>query len=526
MITILLGIWGNYLCMPAWNFRSPGMWCFLFVLGIIAFLLSAVLDYFSTEDFKNTAGFLISAVIFVLLLLIGGLTSWELFNANQYHNLIHLEESSDFSSDIPSVSDTTPISIVDVKTARKLGDRTIGGIPNASWYEVDDEYNLIKYQGKYYRISPLNYGGLFKYNKAKNDGIPGYVLVDVQTQEAKYVELEEPIKYSPSAHFSHLLERHLRNCYPSYFFGSSFFEINEEGKPYYITTIETPTIGLFGGKKVTSFILTDAVTGQNQEYTQDTLPEWVDHAYSMSYLMRLTKYHQLYVDGWWNSWTSQTGVYKTTYQYKSSDFDGYNTTIDSNGDVVFYTGVTPASKAESNVGFVLANPRTGVVTYYPCAGAEESSAQVAAESLVKNMQYTASFPTILNVDGVETYFMLLKDTAGLVQRYALCNVRDYTKVVQAESLESALSLYRQKLTGEVTSSPDGQELIGNISSLYQAEIEGYTYYCFTLEGSNNLYMSSIVNSNRQVLLTVGTKVEIEFTASSEDGVFIVHKIQF
>ena len=100
-----------------------------------------------------------------------------------------------------------------------------------------------------------------------------------------------------------------------------------------------------------------------------------------------------------------------------------------------------ANNAETNIGFVLANPRTGEVCYYYCPGAEETSAMSAAEGLVQNLGYVSTFPTILNVDGEETYFMLLKDNAGLVQRYALCNIKNYAKVVEAETFEKALTLY-------------------------------------------------------------------------------------
>lgn len=525
VVCILLGLLLNYLFMPAWAFSSPGLWWFLFAITFVGACVSGFCDYIIDDDYINTGIFAIACAITLIVLIIGGLTSSKMFNANRYHNIVSISEEN-FSEDVPVVSDSTPIFIVDMSTAQHLGDRTIGSIKNATWYEVSNEYNLIKYQGGYYRISALEYGGLFKYNKAKHAGIPGYVLVDVTNQEAKYVELEDPIRYSPSGHFSHLLKRHLRNEYPSYMFGKSYFEIDEEGTPYYITSVEEPTIGLFGGKTVSKFILTNAVTGQNKLYNTDNLPEWVDHAYGLDYLMRITNYNHIYINGWWNNLFSQTGVLQTTYQYKSGSFAGYNTTINSNGDIVFYTGVTPANKSETNVGFILANPRTGSINYYTCAGAEESSAQNAAESLLQNMGYKATFPTILNVDGVETYFMLLKDKAGLVQRYALCNIKDYTKVVQAETLEEALSLYKKKLLGTGATSSEDQTIVGTISNLYQAEIEGYTYYYFTLEGSTNLYMSSIVNSNKQVLLTVGTKVSITYVSSVEEGIYIVTKIQF
>lgn len=355
-------------------------------------------------------------------------------------------------------------------------------------------------------------------------------MVNSQTQEAQYVELENTIHYSPSGYFSHLLKRHLRKLYPSYIFDKSFFEINEEGIAYYVTGVLKPTIGVFGGKKIESFIVTDASTGESKEYKTADLPEWIDHAYSLNYIMRLVNYHQTFVNGFKNSILSKTGVNMTTYQFKTTGFDGYNTLVNANGEIVFYTGVTPASKAETNLGFILANPRSGKITYYSCTGAEESSAQNAAQGLVQNLGYTATFPTVLNVDGEETYFMLLKDNAGLVQRYALANIKDYSKVVQAESLEQALKLYREKMgMAEIEEKENIEKTStkeGKIQECYQAQIDGCTYYYFIIKGDTGLYMSSIKNSNKQVTLKVGDDIAIEYVSSSEEGVYLVTKITF
>lgn len=532
--TILLGVWFNYLIMPAWNIRSAGMWGFLLlmcIVGIIAFAIAEwIAGEYACEDcyyvFTGISGIL--SVIILLILIIGGLTSAQMFNASNYHNIVEIEDGN-FDTDIPIVTNEIPISIVDVGTAQKVGDRTIGSIKNATWYEVDDEYNLIKYQDGFYRISELNYGGFWKYRKAKHHGIPGYVIVNAMTQEAKYIALDKPIKYSPSAHFSFKLERHLRNQYTGYIFGKSFFEINEEGTPFYITSVKTPTIGCFGGKKELSFIITNASTGESKEYKSEELPNWVDHAFDLDYLMEITNLNQKYVNGWWNIslFGSKTGVKSTSYQYRSVGFTGYNTTITSNGNIVFYTGVTPANRAESNLGFILANPKTGKISYYECAGAEESSAQTAAEGLVSDLGFYATFPTVLNVDGAETYFMLLKDKAGLVQRYALCNIKDYTKVVQAESFEGTLNLYKEKLGMQPPSvTEETFKTEGIIQNLYHTQIDGSTYYCFTIEGSPDLYMSSIKNNYRQVWLKENTRVTIEYKKSSEEGILLVHKIQF
>lgn len=531
LATIGIGAGINYLWLPAWNFRSAGLWAFFLVVVIIGTIIQWIIDFFEDDYYLGVKIGGIATGLVVVVLMIGGLTSWQLFSANKYQSIVTMEEGN-FDEDINHIENVNNISIVDLETAERLGDRTIGSISNAAWYEVDNEYDLINYQGEQYRISPLNYGGLFKFNRAKYDGIPGYVLVNTLTQEAKYVQLEKGIKYSPSAYWAFDLKRHIRGQYLNDMIGESRFEIDEEGIPYWITPVRTATVGMFGCTKETSFIITNACTGESHKFKPEELPEWVDHAYSLEYLMRAANYNLSYVNGIWNSWFAKTGVMKTSYEYRngggedSVPFAGYNTTITSDGDIVYYTGLTPASNAETNVGFLLLNPRTGVIKRYNCSGAEESSAQAAAESLVQDLKYQATFPTMLNVEGKETYFMLLKDKAGLVQRYALCNVENYTKVVQASTLEEAVNQYLVKLGQETVQESEKQKIQGSISELYEAQIDGCTFYYFKLEGSDNLYMSSIKNSNKQVMLKVGTEVSIEYVAGTEEGVFIVQKIHF
>lgn len=532
--TIVVGLVVNYFFLPAWSFNSGGFYAYLLFMALVAICFFGIVDRLA-ESYIPTIICVIITGIVLLTLIIGWFTSCKLFHAMRYQSLIEIEEGN-FTEEVSS-NNISEIAVVDVATAQRLGDRTIASLENPSWYEVDDEYNLILYNGKQYRLSPINYGGFFKYNKAKAAGIPGYVLVDAITQEATLVTLENPIKYSPSAYFSYDLTRHLRNQYANYVFGKSFFEIDEEGNPYWITSVKETNIGLFGGKTENSFIITDACTGESTEYSVDDLPEWVDHAFDLEYLMDMIYYNYEYINGFFNF--SKTGVNRTSYYYSDSSFAGYNTTISSDG-IVFYTGVTPANAAESINGFILVSPRTGIVKYYSCFGAEESSAQAAAEGLVQNLGYIATFPTVVNIDGAPTYFMTLKDGAGLIQRYAFCNVENYSIVVQDSTLEGALNSYRVRIgtldasaidTSKDSIPTESNEEIevetistsGEITSLYTAEIDGYTYYLFTLNDTN-LYMSSIENNYRQVLLQVGTNVNIEYVNESE--IMLVKSIDF
>ncbi len=571
LITGLIGWLINYLALPAMTFHSSGFWWFWLVIGIIAavvyFAANGIVNMVQCEEGGHMPGWitLIVAVVWLIVFIVTAIAGSAMANAKQYSNVLDVE-TGNFQEDIEEI-DIEEVIVVDVKTAQKLGDRTIGTIKNASWYDVDDEYNLVTINGVAYRISPLNYGGVWKYFKADESGIPGYVLVNAKTQEAKYVEFEEAMKYSPSACFSYDLTRHLRSLYPSYLFGKSFFEVDDDGNPYWITSVKSPQVGLRGAWITTSVLVTDAVTGKTQEYDVFAIPEWIDHVDSVAHLMQLIDWHYSYWDGWWNSVTSKTQVYKTAYSYKDSEqsaseddsksdlaankytpFEGYNSIVTEDGKVMFYTGLTPANNAETNIGFLLIDPRNHKVTYYEATGAEESSAQGAVEGLVSDLRYSASFPTIVNVEGVETYFMVLKDGAGLIQRYAFSNVANYTKCVQAETIEEALKAYKIEIgliadDGKVNDNQNSQnqqtsdtqkpevettELYGKVTQVNEAQIDGYTYYYFTIEDNTMVFMSSIENSNMQPMkLQVGNYVNIKYYESTkEDGIGIVTDIEF
>lgn len=571
LITGIVGWVINYFALPAMTFHSSGFWWYWLVVGIIAavvyFAANGIANSVTCEEGGHLPGWIVSGIVVVWLLvfIITAIAGSGATNAKKYSNVIEVETGS-FQEDIPEI-DPEDLVIIDVKTAQKLGDRTIGTIKNASWYDVDDEYNLVVINGEKYRISPLNYGGAWKYFKADEAGIPGYVLVnaDEKDAEAKYVEFEDAMRYSPSACFSYDLSRHLRDLYPSLIFGKSFFEVDDAGHPYWITSVKEPQVGMRGAMLTTSAAVTDAVTGKTEIYGLDELPEWIDHVDSVDSLMTLVDWHYSYWDGFWNSVTSKTQVYKTSYYYKDQEqsesqdenkndlaankftpFEGYNSIV-KDGKVMFYTGLTPANNAETNIGFLLIDPRTREFFYYEATGAEESSAQGAVEGLVSDLRYSASFPTIVNVDGIETYFMVLKDGAGLIQRFAFSNVANYAKCVQAETIEKALKAYKieigliaddgktddqtnQNQQEQDTQKPEveTQELYGKVTQVQEAQIDGFTYYYFTIEDNTMVFMSSIENSNMQPMkLQVGNNVIFKYYESTtEDGIGIVTAIEF
>ena len=523
-VTAGLAVWFHYLMLPALTLKSEGFWSYLILIVVIACglfvgadlstlgkskILSMKRRFFSTK--------IVGVVAVVLLLgwLLASIPSWEVFRAGTYRNSITISNDGDFDQDVPRVQDAKDIPIVDMLTAQQLGDRTMGAMEHyLSQYEVDGEYNLISYKGSYYRISPMNYGGFFKYMNSKKTGIPGYVLVNIYTQEAELVELKQPIQYSPSAHFKHLLSRHLRKNYPTYVFDKAQFEIDDDGIPYYIVPVTSPTAGLFGARVVKRVVLVNAVTGETADVAVADVPAWVDHVFSVDYIMERINWHYSYVHGFWNTAFANKDVRKTSYSFDAEQYYF----IAKEDDVYLYTGITSAGKDESNIGFVMANMRTGDIKYYSNPGAEESSAQASAEGVVQQFGYTAGPAMLVNIDGMETYFMSLKDNQMLVKKVALVNKTNYTIAVVEDTVAQAVAAYRARFSGEIKT--ETTEISGTVSELYTAIKEGNTHYYFRLDGEPRLFASSLLNNDRQVAMKVGDKVKIQVVATGENTAIV------
>lgn len=538
IVSIVIAVYLNWLFTPAWTFKSQGFWWYWIVViaefTLIQFLVEKKNGDWEHKVSKKIGIGCLGVTLLTMLLMF---FSSELMHAREYSNLVQVEDGN-FATDIPQVCEDSKMITLDMQTAQQLGSRVIGSLPNISRYSVNEEYNLTKYNGEYYRVTPLEYADGWKALTNSSEGLPAYVVVNATENKADILNLEKNIRYSPNAFGSYNLKRHLRNEYKTYIFGDFQFEIDDKNNPYYIVPVMEANIGLFGGKTVSSFLVVDAVNGKSEEYLPEELPPWVNHAYSLSNLMGLASYHYGYKNGFWNYVIFENDILKLSYNYKDNseedeeadesidNFDGYSSIL-INGEINFLTGLVSTGEDESMVGFITANPRTGKIKFYNCVGAEEGTAQKSAESLVQNFGYSASYPIVVNVEGQETYFMTLKDKTLNNKAFAFVNVREYNKAVQSENFDEALKLYKQKIAIDTKNASEEKEETlkeGKIVELYQAIKSGNTNYFFRLEGDEMLYVSSIEINSKQVKMKIGDTVEVTYSSAEEEGVGIIKRI--
>ena len=523
-----------YIQLPAINIHSPGFWKFIIFIMIIATMAVWIMNHDKSKegrqfvnkmaakdyifDFKTRSGALIFklvggvTILLVVIYFVGNILSSPIINASKYQKLLTVE-TRNFTDDIKEVS-YDKIPLLDKDSASIIGTRVMGTMVDmVSQYEVDDMYSQINYKEKPVRVTPLRYGNLIKWFTNHRNGIPAYIRIDMTTQEAECVRLSEGIKYSESDHFSRYIYRHLRFAYPTYIFDDINFEIDDNGTPYWVCPVKKYNIGLFGGQTVGRVVLCNAITGEMTDYDVKDVPTWVDKVYSAELLIDLYDYNGSLKHGFINSVLSQKDCLKTT--------DGYNY-IALEDDVWVYTGITSVGQDNSNVGFVLMNQRTMETRYYEVSGAEEYSAMDSAKGRVQNLGYTATFPLIINVSSQPTYFMALKDGAGLVKSYAMLNIEKYQNVAIGDSVLQCESNYIQLLkdNGIVdetqTEIVDTKNIQGVITKIMPVVVDGNSHMYFMLEGSSSIYDADVSKYVDIIRYEAGMNIRIQYTETTEE----------
>lgn len=521
--TLIFAFLYYYFLLPPINPSSIAFW--VFIIFVISFYLlvsiltlsinklETIINKRKVYDKMNSKLYIILfGLIFVIIigiLLVNFICS-PLFMSKSYYERINIE-TGDFAADIPVV-DFDKLALLDKSSSQKLGDRVMGQMTDlVSQFDVSDLYTQINYNDTIVRVTPLEYSGLIKYLTNRKNGVAGYITVNSVNGEANLVRLEKGMKYMPSALFGEDLYRKLRFAYPTEIFGDISFEIDEEGNPYWIAqTIKYTAIGL--KTEINGVVVLNPIDGTSVKYNANEVPSWIDHVYSADLIIEQVNDWGKYKNGFFNSMFGQKEVVMTT--------EGYNY-IAMNDDVYLYTGITSVVSDESNIGFILTNLRTKETKIYNVAGAEEYSAMASAEGQVQQMNYTSTFPLIINLNGKPTYLMSLKDNAGLVKMYAFVDYTDYQKVVVTDSSEGIVKA-AQNYLGDNVITNNLKEAKIEIDSVSTSVLDGTTYYY--IKSNKKVYRASIkVNQN---ILPFIKKEDIVKISYNEGEINEIVKIEY
>ncbi len=554
LLTLVVGVVAYYFMLPALNFKAIEIYIYIAVLlvayiGIFGVVSKAYFRPEYMEYAKNKVKIPIVLIVALIVVVgIGYLTGVEVFRAKDYAQLLDVEEG-DFTEDIAEI-DFSSVPRLDKASSKMLATRALGELSDyVSQFVVNEYYSTqINYKGTPVRVQSLDYGDVFKWLKNTKEGIPAYIIVDMTTQKAETVRLEEGMKYSPAEHFNEYLVRHVRFKYPSLILDEASFEIDDNGRPYWIVPVLDKTIGLFGGTDVIGAVIVDSITGDTtlvstsmdgttslptDKFVTDEEFLWLDQIYSAYLVNQQYNYYGKYNGGFWNSIIGQENVRVTSPDY---------TYLALNDDVYMYTGVTSISSDQSIVGFILINQRTKEAVYYQQAGALETTAMTSAQGKVQQYGYRATFPLLLNVSGEPTYFMALKDASEFVKMYAMVNVEQSTIVGVGTSLAECTESYAAELQKngvnvdvDVDSMGDDAEaekpkeetvdIKGTVEEIRSVITGGETYFYIKLNDDEAYYKVAVKDAEKIVILNVGDEITFVVDKDAKGEIIPVNKVK-
>jgi hypothetical protein len=464
-----------FLTLPALNFMAPEFYTFL-ITGILVYnginLVAGKMPIFKTGAVSAVAIALLVVVPAVL-----GFLSQPIFRAKAYSALIPVTDAS-FADTVKEMTyDKVPV--VDREAAAIIGSRQMGSVQEVvSQFEINDNYTQINIRNVPVRVSPLAYSDIIKYIINAKNGIPYYVKVDMATQEADLIKLVDPLKYSKSDYLMRDIYRHIRFKYPTKMFGETNFEVDDEGRGFYITSVLTRRIGFFGGTDVKGAIVTDGNTGESNYYEVNEVPAWVDRVYPSDLIIQQLDYRGSYMDGFFNSIIGQKNVTQTTV--------GYNY-VPLNDDIYLFTGVTSIRSDSSNLGFYFVNLRTKEAKFFSVPSADEVSAMNSATGQIQEKNYTPTFPVLLNIKDRPTYLIGLKDASGLAKMFALVDAENYQQVIVGDTVQEVIREYDLRTDTSGQPGADAKEKVILIEAIESVVIDGNTIFFIRAAGDDVVY---------------------------------------
>lgn len=499
--------------MPIVNASHPGWLLTSLLIGIALSALPRV----AASDSRNEMQAGVAALGLAGLLVIsavGWVASTWMFNAKTYRGLVGEVERVEFTAAV-EVVEPTQIRIVDQQIARRRAQEVLGADPSIGSRAVIGEMSVQSVGGRLKWVAPLEPAGLIRW--LSNDGTPGYVVVDANNMSDARLVLEHggrPIKLTvtESGFLGGNLHRHLwMGGFAHRGFTDHTFEIDDTGRPHYVTTLYSREVA-WGAEKPVGVIVTDAQTGTSTEYSIAEAPAWVDRIVPAEMATDMLDAWGMLVRGAFN-WAG-LDVISTT--------PGIALVYGSDQRAYWYTGMSMPSNTSSTTGFVLMDSRTGKTRMFELSGATESVARDAMRGRISNFAgWDVSWPILYNVGGTPTYIATVKDGSGNYKGMAVAAVANRAVVVTGDDLRDALRQYQAALLNQgmaVAAGPAGRRTVfaGTVERFGSETIEGGTTHYAMIANHPGIIFALPPKLDPAVSLTrVGDTVSIEADETGE-----------
>lgn len=509
----------DYITLPAWNLQDFSLWIFL---AVVIFGVFTELAWIFKSKKLVKWGLFSGGGIFILSLILS-MGSWLVWPGNdvKYQTQMVVEEVpgveflTQFAGASPTVKPgaTVLLPTIDKDLSITLAMGKLGTYGTQFQFdsEIFSSINVIS-DGvqRMVRITALEYASPFVALGGGDKGAPGYIEVDQGTTDVRLVETESGLRYLPSGIFGYDLSRHLRFLYRGYLFGSWSFEIDDQGKPWWIVPVLQNTVGLFGGAEQIASLVVDPMTGAVTEYKRGAEPGWIDRIIPSDLVLEQANNYLGLKNGWFNrTLGTMEGVFQVS--------DGYNyvSTVDGKeGRTWLVTGITSPNEADqTSVGLLAVDLKTKETTAFMLNGITEMRARDIAENdeRVRAQYLGATWPVLVVIQGAPAYYMLLKNNVQR-QRFVLIDAVNGSQVAMDASWEGTLSQFSNRAGGSFLNQENLEELDGNVFRISEAE-DGMIVFLLSGDRSIRYLVPKDLNNGTRFLAT-GDRITIKFREGS------------
>lgn len=482
-----------YFALPIMNFKSPSLYFPLIILfavvfgGIAVLLRKSILTKISSkgktysktvmkgkevkkrlvsaeEKFTESKLFLYGASLGVVLVcvvcIVASVAGSKLCRSKSYFKQLAVQEGNieEFNESFDLLTDDVKLPLIDKDLSFKLAQARLSNY--GAQYSIDSEnFTILSVAGQLYRVTPLEYSGLFVSLSKASQGSSGYIKVNVETTESELVLVDGGIKYLPSGKFKYDLVRHIRLSYPTTLFNDYYFEIDDTGKPYWVIPTYTNEFSLFGGENSTGIILCNPVTGETNKYAIGEEPQWVDRVVNDKLAESQATNSLKYKNGYFNA---HFGQKKEVFQAS----DGYNYFIKDNHTYYVSCMTSPNEGDQTSIGFITVDLKTKQAMKYYIDGITEMRCRSIAmlDESVKAQQLDSTWPILVSYNKVPTYFVVLKNEVQY-QKLCLINVSDGSIVAMDNTLSAVTSKYQALLANKNPDIGETKQLSGEVTAI-------------------------------------------------------------
>lgn len=494
-------------------FGIPGFLVFIF------WIIAAVIDGLTNDYDDRTWTWVLPAAAAVIYL--GSLiASSGIFRADDYKNMLGPVEERVWTQDVQP-KDPKHMRMSTTKNAIYLAKKILGDAGTiGSQFSISESHMTLQMIGKeLWYVVPLDYRGISVWTST--DGVPGYIMVSGEDPYRQAIIKTFPagqkMQYTPGAYFWNDLERHLRNKgFVDLALTDYTFEIDENGKAWWVVTAYKPTI-MWSGEKVVGVIIIDPATGDARLYPQNEIPAWVDRALPKSFIKDYLKWNGKYVHGWWNTFWGSKDIVEPEdpiLVYGTGDQPEWVTGIASEG-----------GQADSLVALVYTNSRTGKSVRYKVGGGGTDKAVLDAVNKNNQVQLKkihGADPQIYNVHDTMASIVPLMNESNAFQGVAIVSInkvqivavgsdqyealREYEKIMLRGGQQVVLGKEREIKTIEGVVDRREQYILGSGST-----------FCLHLSGIPRIFTGGAAELSPKLPLTKeGDRVKIAYYASECD----------